>query len=42
MMLTADDVMKNRTLLENAEVFHFGTLSMTDEPAREATKGLKM
>ncbi len=38
MMLTADDVMKNRTLLENAEVFHFGTLSMTDEPAREATK----
>ena len=38
MMLTADDVMKNRTLLENAEFFHFGTLSMTDEPAIEATK----
>lgn len=38
MMLTADDVRANRNLLENTEVFHLGTLSMTDEPAKEATK----
>ncbi len=38
MMLTAEDVRKNIALIENAQVFHFGTLSMTDEPAKEATK----
>ena len=38
MMLTADDVNKSRAVIENAEVFHFGTLSMTGEPAKEATK----
>ncbi len=38
MMLTKDDVKKNVDMLMNTDVFHFGTLSMTDEPAREATK----
>lgn len=38
MMLTKEDVMRNKELLDNTGVFHFGTLSMTDEPAREATK----
>lgn len=38
MMLTQDEVNDSRDLLENTEVFHFGTLSMTDEPAKEATK----
>ena len=27
----------NRNLIEEAKVFHFGTLSLTDEPARSAT-----
>ena len=38
MMLTADEVNESRNLLENTLVFHFGTLSMTDEPSKEATK----
>ena len=37
MMLTAEDVEKNADLIRNADVFHLGTLSMTDEPAKEAT-----
>ena len=28
----------NETLIENARVFHFGTLSLTDEPAASATR----
>lgn len=28
----------NLTLIDEAKVFHFGTLSLTDEPARETTK----
>ena len=28
----------NRTILDNTRVFHFGTLSLTDEPARTATQ----
>lgn len=27
----------NKTLIDEAKVFHFGTLSLTDEPARQAT-----
>lgn len=38
MMLTAADVDKVKDLLETTKVFHFGTLSMTDEPSAEATK----
>ena len=38
MMLTAADVDMVKDLLEEASVFHFGTLSMTDEPAAEATR----
>lgn len=38
MMLTRDDVMRSKALIENAQVFHFGTLSMTDEPAKAATQ----
>ena len=38
MMLHADDVMKNMDLITNTDVFHIGTLSMTDEPVRSATK----
>ena len=36
MMLTKDDI--NEELIKSAKIFHFGTLSMTDEPCREATK----
>ncbi len=35
MMLKKSDV--NRDLIRSARIFHFGTLSMTHEPAREAT-----
>lgn len=34
--LTAGEV--NRRLLDETRVFHFGTLSLTDEPARSATR----
>lgn len=36
MMLTEDDV--DYDLIRQAKIFHFGTLSMTDEPVRSATK----
>lgn len=36
MMLTAEEVQEN--LIESAKIFHFGTLSMTHEGVREATK----
>jgi len=36
MMLREDEV--DYDMIRQAEVFHFGTLSMTDEPARAATK----
>lgn len=35
MMLTADEV--KTELIENAKIFHFGTLSLTDEPVKSAT-----
>ena len=38
MMLTADEVMSVRHLIESSRIFHFGTLSMTSEPAVTATK----
>lgn len=38
MMLSIDDVLANRALIESADVFHFGTLSMTDETVRKATE----
>lgn len=37
MMLTVDEVREKKELIESAEVFHFGTLSMTDDVSREAT-----
>ena len=36
MMLTADEV--NPEVVKDTKVFHFGTLSMTDEPVKTATK----
>ena len=36
MMLTADEV--NPEVVKDTKVFHFGTLSMTDEPVKSATK----
>ena len=36
MMLTADEV--NPEVIKDTKVFHFGTLSMTDEPVKSATK----
>lgn len=36
MMLKAEEVRGD--LIENAKIFHFGTLSMTHEGVREATK----
>ena len=36
MLLTADEV--NEELVKNTRIFHFGTLSMTHEGVREATK----
>ncbi len=38
MMLSEGDVDRVKELLEDTKVFHFGTLSMTDEPAAAATK----
>lgn len=34
-MLTTEEV--NKELIENAKIFHFGSLSLTDEPIRTAT-----
>ena len=36
MMLTEDDVDLN--MIRQSKAFHFGTVSMTDEPSRSATK----
>lgn len=36
-MLTAQEVEENRSLIENAKIFHFGTLSMTHDGVEEAT-----
>lgn len=36
MMLSANEI--NKELIEEAKIFHFGTLSMTDELVEEATK----
>ena len=38
MMLSEGDVDRVKELLEDTKIFHFGTLSMTDEPAASATK----
>ena len=38
MMLSVDEVLSSRGLIERADIFHFGTLSMTDAKVREATK----
>lgn len=35
MMLTGEEV--DESLIENSRIFHFGTLSLTDEPCRSAT-----
>ncbi len=37
-MLSAADVIAHKELLENTSIFHFGTLSMTDEQVERATK----
>ena len=37
MMLTVADVEKAADLIKSADIFHLGTLSMTDEPAKAAT-----
>ena len=36
LMLTADEL--DAEMIQNAKIFHFGSLSLTDEPARSATK----
>ena len=38
MRLTIDEVMEKKELIEDADFFHFGTLSMTDEGCKKATK----
>lgn len=37
-MLTEDEVVAHKDLIENAKIFHFGTLSMTDESIEKATR----
>ncbi|MDD3206007.1 MAG: carbohydrate kinase [Lachnospiraceae bacterium] len=37
-MLTEDDVISHRSLIENTRIFHFGSLSMTDRNVEKATK----
>ncbi|MDO5134231.1 MAG: carbohydrate kinase [Eubacteriales bacterium] len=37
-MLTKDEVKENAALIEGAKIFHFGTLSMTDDEVEKATK----
>ena len=37
-MLRPEDVRAHRDLIEQSEIFHFGTLSMTDELVDRATK----
>ena len=36
--LTPEEVEENADLIRNSKVFHFGTLSLTDEPAASATR----
>ena len=36
-MLTKEDIQNHKDLIQNAKVFHFGTLSFTDQPAEDAT-----
>lgn len=38
MMLSVKDVEEKHSLIENSHIFHFGTLSMTHEGCRKATK----
>lgn len=38
MMLSEDDVRACQNMISGAKIFHFGTLSMTDEGCRNATK----
>lgn len=37
-MLTADEVQEHKELIEDAKIFHFGTLSMTDDSIEKATR----
>lgn len=37
-MLTKDEVIASAALIEGARIFHFGTLSMTDDDVEKATK----
>lgn len=37
-MLTAEEVRAHKDLIENAKIFHIGTLSMTDDVVERATK----
>lgn len=37
-MLTSEEVERHKELLENTSIFHFGTLSMTDETVDRATR----
>ena len=36
-MLTKDDIQNHKDLIQNTKIFHFGTLSFTDQPAEDAT-----
>ncbi len=36
-MITKEEIIAHRDVIEKAKIFHLGTLSMTDEPANEAT-----
>lgn len=38
MMLKEEEVLEKKELIENCRIFHFGTLSMTHENCRKATK----
>lgn len=38
MMLTSDEVLAHKDLIESAKVFHFGTLSMTHDIVEQASK----
>lgn len=38
MMLGEEEIEKNRALIQDCSIFHFGTLSMTHENCRKATK----
>ena len=36
-MLTKEDIQNHKDLIQNSTIFHFGTLSFTDQPAEDAT-----